>query len=191
MILMTANPWKHPDSGFYWFRRRVPDELRVLVGKREERFSLGTREPAEAKRRHALKAAEVEKRWANLRLGPQKMGWDEAVQLGGTVAAQWSQQLAADPHQSLFWDTTVGPLLWKGSPGAKGSFYTDALEPLDPAVRRQSELEGWCKQAADSLLKDRGSDSSPENILTLARAISISMQRAANEHHEYLEGRTP
>jgi hypothetical protein len=69
-----------------------------------------------SQRRHALKAAEVEQRWANLRLGLQKMGWDEAVQLGSTVAAQWSQQLAADPHQSLFWDTTVGALLWKGSP---------------------------------------------------------------------------
>jgi len=190
MILMTANPWKHPASGLYWFRRRVPEELRVLVGKREERFSLGTREPAEAKRRHALKAAEVEQRWANLRLGPQKLGWEEAVQLGGTVAAQWSQQLAADPHQSLFWDTTVGSLLWKSAPGAKGSFYTDALETLDPAIRRQGELEGWCKQAADSLLKDRGSDPSPENVVTLAKAISISMQRAANEHHEYLEGRS-
>jgi hypothetical protein len=190
MILMTANPWKHPDSGFYWFRRRVPDELRMLVGKREERFSLGTREPAEAKRRHALKAAEVEKRWANLRLGPQKLGWDEAVQLGGTVAARWSQQLAADPHQSLFWDTTVGALLWKALPKPAGSFYTDVLEALDPTVRRQNELEGWCKQAAESLLRDSGSDSSPDNILTLAKAISISMQRAANEHHEYLEGRS-
>jgi hypothetical protein len=46
----------------------VPDDLRDLVGKREERFGLGTRDPSEAKRLHALKLAEVEERWANLRV---------------------------------------------------------------------------------------------------------------------------
>ena len=93
MILMTANPWKHPDCGFYWFRRRVPDDLRALVGKREERVSLGTREPTEAKRRHALKSVEVEQRWANLRRGPQNMGWEDAMQLGSAAAV----------HQPLRW----------------------------------------------------------------------------------------
>jgi hypothetical protein len=65
----------------------------------------------------------------------------------------------------------VGSLLWKSAPGANGSLYTDALETLDSAIRRQGELEGWCKQAAESLLEDRGSDSSPENVVTLAKAI--------------------
>jgi hypothetical protein len=105
-----------PGERFVFVSEADSGGIARLVGKREERFSLGTREPAEDKRRHAVKAAEVQQRWANLRLGLQKMGWDEAVQLGSTVAAQWSQQLAADPHQSLFWDTTVGALLWKGSP---------------------------------------------------------------------------
>jgi hypothetical protein len=49
MALSMSRPWKHPDSGFYWFRRRVPDDLRNLLGKREEKFSLGTRDPIEAK----------------------------------------------------------------------------------------------------------------------------------------------
>jgi hypothetical protein len=54
-----TRPWKHPDSGYYWFRKRVPDDLRNLIGKREERFSLGTRDPTEAKRLHAEKAISV------------------------------------------------------------------------------------------------------------------------------------
>lgn len=98
----TASPWKHPDSGFYWFRRRVPDDLRALVGKREERFSLGTREPAEAKRLHAQRSVEVEQRWSNLRRGPQKLSWEEAVQAAMTIIDQWKQRLAADPHQTIF-----------------------------------------------------------------------------------------
>ena len=64
MALSMSRPWKHPDSGFYWFRKRVPDDLGSLLGKREERFSLGTRDPIEAKRLHVLKLAEVEERWS-------------------------------------------------------------------------------------------------------------------------------
>ncbi len=33
-------------------RKRVPDELRSVLGKREEKLSLGARDPQEAKRLH-------------------------------------------------------------------------------------------------------------------------------------------
>lgn len=37
MILMTANPWKHPDSGFYWFRRRsLTISVRLSANERNE-----------------------------------------------------------------------------------------------------------------------------------------------------------
>ena len=68
---MTARPFKHPTTGIYYFRRGVPEELRPLVGKREEKISLGTRDLTEAKRLHAVKAAEVEARWANLNKPPK------------------------------------------------------------------------------------------------------------------------
>jgi hypothetical protein len=44
-----ARPWKHPKSGIYWLRKGVPADLRVALGKREEKFGLGTRDPSEAK----------------------------------------------------------------------------------------------------------------------------------------------
>jgi hypothetical protein len=72
-----TRPWKHPASGFYWFRKRVPDDLRCLIGRDEEKFSLGTRDPIEAKRLHALKLAEVEERWANLRAGQRPFTPDD------------------------------------------------------------------------------------------------------------------
>ncbi|WP_433993657.1 DUF6538 domain-containing protein [Tardiphaga robiniae] len=59
MALSMSRPWKHPDSSDYWFRRGVPDDLREFVGKREGRLSLGTRDPVEAKRLHALKLVEI------------------------------------------------------------------------------------------------------------------------------------
>jgi hypothetical protein len=46
-----ARPWKHPKSVVFWGRQRVPDDLLKLVGRREQKRSLQTRDPGEAKRR--------------------------------------------------------------------------------------------------------------------------------------------
>jgi hypothetical protein len=53
MALAMARPWKHPKTGIYWLRKRVPDDLVPVLGKREEKRSLKTRDAAEAKRLHA------------------------------------------------------------------------------------------------------------------------------------------
>jgi len=41
-VMRVASPWKHPDTGIYYFRRGVPEALRSLVGKREEKVSSET-----------------------------------------------------------------------------------------------------------------------------------------------------
>lgn len=94
-----TRPWKHPNSGFYWFRKRVPDDLRQIIGKREERFSLGTREPNEAKRLHALKLAEVEERWSISGGGQQSLSSDDIAREAVLIGDQVRRQLEADPYQ--------------------------------------------------------------------------------------------
>ncbi len=44
-----ASLWKHPKSSIYRLRRLVLDELQALLGKSEQKQSLRTRNPAEAK----------------------------------------------------------------------------------------------------------------------------------------------
>jgi hypothetical protein len=59
MVLAMSRPWKHPKTGIYWLRKGVPDDLREAVGKREEKFSLKTRDPLEESgfmRRHSLRS---------------------------------------------------------------------------------------------------------------------------------------
>jgi hypothetical protein len=73
MALAMARPWKHPKTGIYWLRKRIPDDLCPLLGKREEKQSLGTRDPNEAKRVHAQALAELAERWANLRSGARAL----------------------------------------------------------------------------------------------------------------------
>jgi hypothetical protein len=69
MPFALSRPWKHSKTGIYWLRKRVPDELIKLVGKREELHTLGTKDPAQAKVKHAAALAEIEAKCANLRTG--------------------------------------------------------------------------------------------------------------------------
>jgi integrase len=67
VVLRMARPWRHPRSGFYWFRKAIPLDLRPILGRREEKFSLKTKNPGEAQTRHAIKAAEIAEKWQRLR----------------------------------------------------------------------------------------------------------------------------
>ena len=49
MPLAMSRPWKHPKIGIYWLRKRVPDELVTLIGKREELRTLERETPPSPK----------------------------------------------------------------------------------------------------------------------------------------------
>jgi len=103
-----SRPSKHPKTGIYQLRKVVPDDLRKLVGKREEKVSLRTRDPAEAKVRHAKALAELEARWANLRAGPKSLSEREAHQLATVAHDRWLEQYRDNPSQQTSWDTELG-----------------------------------------------------------------------------------
>ncbi|MEP0234414.1 DUF6538 domain-containing protein [Roseibium sp.] len=42
-----SRPVRHKTTGIYQFRKRVPDDLRQVIGKSEVKVSLKTRDPAE------------------------------------------------------------------------------------------------------------------------------------------------
>jgi uncharacterized protein DUF6538 len=50
MALAMSRPHKHPKTGVYWVRRRVPADLVPVVGKAEVTRSLGTKDAASAPR---------------------------------------------------------------------------------------------------------------------------------------------
>lgn len=106
MPLAMSRPWKHPKTGIYWLRKRVPDGLLKLVGKREELRTLGTRDPAEAKVRHSAALAEIEARWATLRAGPKQLSEREALDLAAPVGEwltvdRYGHLFKSDRHQSV------------------------------------------------------------------------------------------
>jgi integrase len=76
-----AQPFKHPDSGIYYLRRRVPEDLRPTFGEFFKR-SLKTRDPGEAKRLHGLK-------------------WDECDAVFGVARAQLNGDSLLSPRDAM------------------------------------------------------------------------------------------
>lgn len=104
-------PFKHPTTGVYYLRRKVPEPLREALGRIEYKVSLKTRDPSEVKRLFAEALAVSEERFALARAqveGAQVLGMKDmrilaarwfrteqsAMEVGGTFA-QW--MIAQDP----------------------------------------------------------------------------------------------
>ncbi len=93
-----AQLFKHPSSGIYYLRRKVPAELRPALG-REFKRSLKTSDAAEAKRRHAAAWTDSEAMFAAARaqVAGQALLGTKDVQL---LAARWLRQEAEKMEQS-------------------------------------------------------------------------------------------
>jgi integrase len=181
MPLAMSRPWKHPNSGVYWLRKGVPEDLRELVGKREEKRSLQTRDPVEAKRRHAEALAEIETRWANLRAGPKTLTEREAHQLAVPVHDRWLQQHLENPSQQTAWDVDLADRLF--APSRKLKSY-DILDPdfeasMDAESRQISQMEKWCFEISDERLAARGMLVDETSRRVLAVAVAAALQRAS------------
>ena len=68
-MALIAQPFRHPDSGIYYLRRRVPDDLRHIIGKTEIRRSLNTRNHRQAKAAFAVAYADSERLFNDARQG--------------------------------------------------------------------------------------------------------------------------
>jgi hypothetical protein len=80
---VTSFQFKHLKTSTYYFRKVVPDDLHELVGKREVRISLKTKNPREAAAPHPEVAAKVTAEWAALRQGPKPLTFKDASGLAG------------------------------------------------------------------------------------------------------------
>jgi hypothetical protein len=181
MPLAMSRPWKHPRSGVYYLRKGVPEDLRELVGKVEEKRSLGTRDPAEAKRRHAEALADVEVRWANLRAGPRALTEREAHQLAVTVHDRWLQQHQENPSKQTAWNVDLADRLF-AAPRRLKSY--DISDPdfegsMDEDSRQISGMEKWCFEIADECLVAHGLRVDEPGRRVLAGAVAAALQRAS------------
>lgn len=99
MVLRMNHPWQHPDSGIYWYRKRVPERLKPSVGKMEERISLRTRDPEEAKIEFARVSLEVQERWRQLAAGPRSLSEKQAAAIAGEIYRSMVEEHEENPSR--------------------------------------------------------------------------------------------
>lgn len=188
-----SRPFKHPKTGIYWLRKRVPDELIKLVGKREELRTLGTKDPALAKVKHAAALAEIEAKWANLRSGEKSLTEREAHHLAAPFYDRWLQRYLENPSQQTDWRVDLGLRLFQPSPmSANFDFlYGDSEIVVDRDELRIREMERWCLEWADGCAADIGLRLIGGDNRILARAIAAAVQRASVALQQLAQGVTP
>lgn len=107
-----AGPWKHPDSGIWYYRKATPSDLKnnqdqlVALGvvyKREIHRSLDTRDKAKADQRYALVKLEIEAMWnmwrSLLAEGPTNLTHKQRVALAGKDAVNLLAGLEENPDK--------------------------------------------------------------------------------------------
>lgn len=181
MPLAMSRPWKHPSSGVYWLRKGVPEDLRKLVGKREEKRSLLTRDPVEAKRRHAEALAEIEARWANLRAGPKALTEREAHQLAMPIHDRWLQQHRGNPSQQAAWNVDLADQVFvkQKAPESFDFLYDNTNMAVDRDRLQVLQMEKWCLELADECSTVQGIVIDDDGRRILASAIAAALQRAS------------
>lgn len=175
MTLMIPRPFKHPKTGVYYYRRVVPPDLMAVLGKREIKRTLDTKDVAEAKRRHASVHAEVELQWVNLRAGSHTLTERRAHEIASPLYRRWIEIHAENPSQSDGWLPELFGLMWKGH--GRDPEDTDGDIPLDRIV--VPGMEYICRKHADWAVEEFGLQLDPLSLHRLAKAISLAIQRAA------------
>jgi integrase len=180
MPLAMARPWKHPNSGVYWLRKGVPEDLRELVGKREEKRSLQTRDPAEAKRRHSELLAGLEARWANLRAGPTTISEREAHELAAPFFDEWLNEHRDNPSKQVTWNVELGDQVFAPRGHRPGeTFDPGRYTEIRPNHFQVIEMETWCLLAAKDRLETLGRRTDNESQRVVAKAVAAALQRAS------------
>lgn len=104
-------PWEHPRSKVWWFRRRVPARLARFGLKGEIKESLGTKDWDEAVLLCAERNLEVERGWRNLESGwgkqPDALSHRQIVALAGEFYREMVANHRDDPGRPFDWERSL------------------------------------------------------------------------------------
>ncbi|MBJ6128372.1 site-specific integrase [Microvirga splendida] len=188
MVLLMSRPFKHPKTGIFWLRKRVPKDLVPILGKAEVSRSLETRDPAEAKTRHLQILSELEAQWANLRAGPQTLALEDIRELSSFAHDRWLAVYRDTPEEQKSWRTDIADQMWR-QPDPNQLLSADYLSRLDMDEVQVRNQEDWCRRTADEILQARGLMVDERSRTRLEKAVAAAIQRASLTLESYAEGR--
>jgi integrase len=106
MVLRMARPYKHPNSGVFYLRVRVPSDLVNLVGRTLEKQSLRTKDVGEARVRFAMAIADLTTRWSNLRQGLVRPTYEQMNAYSADFFDVYCREIETG-RWSPFWDEAL------------------------------------------------------------------------------------
>jgi integrase len=172
MVLRMARPQRHPKTGIYWFRIRVPDDVRPFVHRKEITRTLHTRDPVEAAAAHRRVAAEIAAQWNEFRKGVQELSHKQTIALAGEV---YREMIAA--HER--------------NPGAAAD-WRKKLEADAAAIRNQSRrgggLFGRFAEASMAFLDRKGIRLTPEGLAKFIHAVAEAVVQGDEQLLRNAEG---
>ncbi|WP_426237378.1 DUF6538 domain-containing protein [Pararhizobium sp. DWP1-1-3] len=160
-------PFKHPKTGVYYFRMRVPADLVGVVGKREIKISLGTKDPVAAKELFSAKEQQVTKRWKALRNKLEPLTQKQIVALSGKVYRKIVEQFDEEPGS---------PQTWR------------EITALAERVAAGGNFEQWYGSSVDELLLSEDTVTDEASRQRLIRQVHQTLLLAAEQQSKKAEG---
>ncbi|WP_195176420.1 DUF6538 domain-containing protein [Mesorhizobium sp. INR15] len=184
MSLRMPGPWKHPDTGVYYLRQRVPSDLAsrpievtvaIPVGDATKlvkvgpvvKVSLATKDPAEAKARHRQADTALQEFWQRQRGGPQPLTQRQVQALAGLLYSNLVEMLDSEPGEEGIWKEVLR---------------------LNQAKQDSGELERWFGPTVDELFAKQGVNTDQLSRTRVVHATFKAIQLAAQANLRKAQG---
>lgn len=167
MVLAMSRPTKHPKTGTYLFRKRVPRHLQQLVGSREIKRSLGTKDPSKAKRLYLEAAEAVEREWALLQAAPVALSHKEIIRLAGVAYRDIVSIHPDNPGPASVWEHHIR---------------------ISGEARAQGKLDQWIGPYVDVLLVKEQIKTTPECRQRIIEETDRAIVQAARQRLKEAQG---
>ncbi len=187
-----SRPVRHPKTGIYQFRKRVPEDLRQVIGKREEKVTLKTRDPAKAQVEYLRVASEVAERWENLRKGRVELTKKQAFGIAGECYRSIVARHEDNPDDRLAaWVISKLNVLI-GNGRTRFIRFQDAEyyknNGCDPEEISRKLATDVVRQYLDNFLKDRGLQLTESSTELVIQSIAKAAHQAYNHVFRMAEG---
>lgn len=167
MVLQMPRPFKHPKTGVYYFRVRVPADLVGILGKTEVKVSLGTKNPALAKELFSDKERRVAKEWKTLRSQPEPLTQKQIVALSGKVYRKIIERFDDDPGSPATWQNIID---------------------LAKRVAEVGNWEQWYGQTVDELLLSEECLTDTKSRGSVIQHVHAALMQAAEQQLKKAQG---
>jgi hypothetical protein len=110
MDFRMIEPWKHPRSQVLWFRKRVPEKFVALLGRREIKFSLGTKDMGEVRLHSIEENLELERTWRDYAEGRPRghdLDYRQVVALVEEFSTETIEKNQSNPGKVDAWEASM------------------------------------------------------------------------------------